>query len=309
MAADDMPSEGSSEVAKRPRGWSIEYLRFLLRMAAKYPVDFVKHVVSWTRYTLLPGTTRRSYSPPVFKCADVEAAVAAFYRDGFVVLSDALAPDDVQQLYRIVKQKADDILHLDEQGLIPPESMHGPQRYSYGEYGHNPEWEYLGHNERVLPILSGIWQGHAFKAVAAGGDFVLPGGELQALHNDLSWKGAGEKTPRILIVNYYVADVLPTSGPIRMVPGTARFPVPPHRVIERYEPQWMRQSTITGKAGYVVIRDPRGWHGGTPNSSPDPRYMPNIEYVMNDAPDAHLDSTATLDQLSRGRWIAEFSNA
>jgi hypothetical protein len=296
-------------VGKRQHGWSIEYARFLLKVGAKYRKDALADVVRWTRYSLVPGTTRPVHASRTFTCDEVDSAVAAFARDGFVVLSDALSCDEAQSLYRTVRQKADDIVRQFEQGDIPPESLHGPNRYSYGEYGHNPEWEYLGHNERVLPILRGIWQGHSFRAVAAGGDFVLPGGMSQALHNDLSWSGAGERTPRILIVNYYVSDVLPISGPIRIVPRTARFPIPPHRVIERFEPDWMKRATITGKPGYAVIRDPRSWHGGTPNTSTDPRYMPNIEYVVNAAPDDELESTATLDQLSRGRWIAEFANA
>ena len=97
-------------------------------------------------------------------------------------------------------------------------------------------------------ILRGDLAGSAFRAVAAGGDFVLPGGEWQPLHNDLAWKGAGEEVPRLLIVNYYVSDVRAASGPIRMVPGTARFPVPPHRVIGKHEPAWMKQSVATGQA-------------------------------------------------------------
>jgi hypothetical protein len=31
-------------------------------------------------------------------------------------------------------------------------------------------------------------------------------------------------------------------------------------------------------AGSVLIRDPRAWHGGTPNLSDEARSIPNIEY-------------------------------
>jgi hypothetical protein len=296
-------------MAKRQDGWSLEYLRYLGRMGLKYPVDFLKHIIKWNVYAFAPGLTRKAQPSRVLRCSEVDDAVAAFRRDGFVILSDALDPDDATSLHRLVKEKADDIVSRFEQGLIPPETLHGPGRYSYGEYGHNPEWEHLGHNERILPILRGIWSGHTFRAVAAGGDFVLPGGVWQPLHTDLAWHGAGENPPRLLVVNYYVSDVLATSGPIRMVPGTARFPVPPHRVIGKREPAWMKQSIATGKPGYAVIRDPRGWHGGTPNTSDEPRYMPAIEFVMNGAPDDEIESTAALDQMSRGEWIAEFSNA
>ena len=137
---------------------------------------------------------------------------------------------------------------------------------------------------------------------------MLPGGVYQPLHTDMGWKGAGEQDPRLLIVNYYVSSVQSTNGPIRMVPRTARFPVPPYRVIGNREPQWMKEATATGEPGYAIIRDPRSWHGGTPNTSSDARYMPNIEYVLNDAPVDEVYSTASLDQLAAGHWIAEFSN-
>jgi ectoine hydroxylase-related dioxygenase (phytanoyl-CoA dioxygenase family) len=291
------------------RGWSVEYLDYLRRMFRTDPRTSVRRFPAWNLYAFAPGLTRRAHEPVLFRCTDVAAAVEAFRRDGFVILTDGLDPHETAKLYGIVKTKADHIVQRDADGLIPPETLHGPKRYSYGEYGHNPEWAYLGHNERVLPILRGIWEGHGFKAVAAGGDFVLPGGIRQALHNDLAWKGAGEAVPRLLIVNYYVADVTPASGPVRIVPRTARFPVPPHRVIDRFEPRWMRQTTVPGRAGFAVIRDPRCWHGGTANISDDPRYMPNVEYVVDDAPDDEIESTATLDQLERGEWIAEFSAA
>ena len=232
-----------------------------------------------------------------YTVANPATAIAAFRRDGFAVLSDVLTADEADELYEIVKKKADEVVQRHDDGTYTTDMMHGPVRYSYDEYGHNPEWEYLGHNERVLPILRGVWEGHDFRAVAAGGDFVLPGGEMQPLHNDLAWKGAGEKVPRVVSVNYYVRDVLPTSGPIRIVPGSARFPVPPHRVIRRFEPEWMTKSTITGRQGYAVIRDLRVWHGGTSNTSDAPRYMPNLEYVLADAPYADIESTATLEQV------------
>ena len=41
----------------------------------------------------------------------------------------------------------------------------------------------------------------------------------------------------------------------------------------------MKHSTICpAPAGSVLIRDPRAWHGGTPNLSNELRAIPNIEY-------------------------------
>jgi len=45
------------------------------------------------------------------------------------------------------------------------------------------------------------------------------------------------------------------------------------------EPLWMKRSTLCPvPAGSVILRDPRAWHGGTPNLSDQIRLMPNIEY-------------------------------
>ena len=295
-------------MAKR-NGWAAEYFRFLRRAGSRYPRELVLKFVPWTVYSLLPFLTRRARPRHVFACSDVAGAVEAFRRDGFVVLSDGLDPEDVASLKEMVERKGQEIVRLDEAGVLPAWKRHGFKRYSYGEYGHSPEWEHLGHNERVLPILKGIWQGHDFRAVGAGGDFVLPGGTWQPLHNDMTWKAAGEPVPRVILVNYYVSEVQPRCGPIRIVPGTARFPVPPHKVINRFEPRWMKQSLVTGKPGYAIIRDPRAWHGGTPNTSPDARYMVDIGYVLRDAQAEEIDGDTNVEQLSQGRWIAEFSNS
>ena len=294
---------------RRDFDWLFRYLLFLVKMGVKDPVLFLKEFLSWNVFVFLPGVTKRSVSAPVvLQTKDVEEAVRVFYREGFVVLSDALTPDEVEKLRAIVERKANDIVRMDREGLIPPESKHGHNRYSFGEYGHSPEWEYLAHNEKVLAIIKAIWKGHAFRAVGAGGDFVLPGGTWQPLHNDLYWKGAGERLPRVVTVNYYVSDVLPISGPIRQIPGTARFPIPNH-VVAKFEPQWMKKCVVTGKSGYAIIRDSRAWHGGTPNTSTQPRYMPNLEYVLRDVSARELYGDVVLEQTNRGKWIAEFANS
>lgn len=288
--------------------WLRDYVAFLAKMGFKHPATFARSLPVWSFYEFLPGLTRRTFTPPILQYKDVEEAARIFYRDGFVVLSDGLEVAEAQQLGEIVKQKADGIVKLDLDGALPADSKHGDKRYCFGEYGHSPEWEYLAHNPRILPIVKEIWRGHAFRAIAAGGDFVLPGGTWQPLHNDMTWKAAGEKIPRVIIVNYYVSDVLATSGPIRQVPGTARFPVP-NRMVRVFEPEWMKRSVVTGKRGYAIIRDPRTWHGGTPNTSDAPRYMPNLEYILRDVPIDEIEGSQNLVQLKQGKWIAEFPNA
>ena len=44
----------------------------------------------------------------------------------------------------------------------------------------------------------------------------------------------------------------------------------------------MKRSTVCPvAAGTAIIRDPRAWHGGTPNLSNETRCMPNVEYYAS----------------------------
>ena len=230
-----------------------------------------------------------------------------FLRDGYVVLADGLTKDDAAALRCLVEAKATEIVRLENAGELPGRNpWRDPRRYSFGDYGPCPEWAYLSRNEPVVAVLRRIWKGRDFAAWKAGGDFVLPGGTWQPIHSDLLWNSAGDDVPPTIVVDYYVAEVPADNGPIRFVPGTGRFP-PPNRVVERFEPTWMQQSTITGHPGFVVIRDPRGWHGGTPNTSAEPRYMPDVVYTLRDAP-AAAAAFLKMTAPSAATRIAEFPN-
>ena len=78
-------------------------------------------------------------------------------------------------------------------------------------------------------------------------------------------------------LNWFLGGRRP-SGPIRQIPGTQVRPGSPPSQAD--EPDWMRLSTVVGApAGAGVFRDPRAWHGATPNVSREIRAMPNVEYV------------------------------
>jgi hypothetical protein len=87
-----------------------------------------------------------------------------------------------------------------------------------------------------------------------------------------------ERTPQRVTINFLMSDLTFENGPIRQIPGTAaRAGRPPSQADE---PEWMRLSTLVGApAGAGVFRDPRAWHGATPNLSREIRAMPNVEYA------------------------------
>ncbi len=244
-------------------------------------------------------------------------AARMFLRDGFVVVRDLLDGEMLQATRAASARVLAQILAAPGAGgrKYVGETRRLPHRYSYGtssasrELLHEREWAALIDLPTTTPILTEIFGGADYFVVGAGGDVCLPGAvEYQALHGDfrepwvlpaarlaqaerlgLRLKRAGrslhprsrqmvfERTPPIVTINFLLSDQTFENGPIRQVAGTQARPGRPPTPEE--EPEWMRLSTVVGApAGAGVFRDPRAWHGATPNLSREIRAMPNVEY-------------------------------
>ena len=139
----------------------------------------------------------------------------------------------------------------------------------------------------TTPILKSIFASDNYWVWGAGGDFSLPGTfEYQRLHRDVGAGDFVDQSGRLTIwdlppfavtLNFPMVDFDSDVGPIRQIPGTQSTRQMPPPVSE--EPTWMKLSTVLGlKAGGVIVRDLRAWHGGTPNLSDTIRAIPNVEY-------------------------------
>jgi ectoine hydroxylase-related dioxygenase (phytanoyl-CoA dioxygenase family) len=230
--------------------------------------------------------------------SEIERAVQLFRRDGFVVIRDALTPEQTAFLKAGVDRACAEILALD-----PDRSGNrGSHRYSFGGSSltrsmlHHPEWQMLIDLPTVTPVLTAIFGSSDYSVRSGSGDFCLPGAvEYQPLHADMGDYVDGETTPfssfhdprgqmsvrdlpcPYVCVNFMPIDMTRVNGPTRQIPGTQHSRAPIPRRSE--EPEWMRLSTVCpAPAGAVQIRDVRAWHGGTPNLSDEIRAIPNIEY-------------------------------
>ena len=224
---------------------------------------------------------------------DVDRAVELFYRDGFVVVTDALPPEALAALQEATNRVVSEILAVD-----PNASMGGgagglPHRYSFGSTSatrhrlHDPAWTAVIDLPTTTPILSAIWGSDAYVVGGGGGDLALPGAiEYQGLHADNIWVEphdpiAGVTTRDmpvpVITINFPMVDLTWENGPIRQIPGTQRSTDPIPTLAD--EPDAMKWSTLCPvPAGSAIFRDNRCWHGGTPNLSDDVRALPNIEY-------------------------------
>jgi ectoine hydroxylase-related dioxygenase (phytanoyl-CoA dioxygenase family) len=229
---------------------------------------------------------------------EVDRAVQIFRRDGFVVIHDALTPEQLAFLRSGVADAVAQITALDTDAS----GNRGTRRYSFGGSSltrsmlHRPEWQMLVDLATVEPILRAIFESDAYMVRAASGDFCLPGAtQYQRLHADMQDFVSPTATPfssfhdprgflrtrdlpvPYVCVNVLIEDATPLNGPTRQIPGTQHARVAPPTLDE--EPEWMRLSTVCpAPAGSVQIRDVRAWHGGTPNISDHVRSIPNIEF-------------------------------
>lgn len=235
---------------------------------------------------------------------DVERARRIFTRDGFVVIRDVLTPAQLASMRSACEREIRNVLQLDpDRG-----GNRGSHRYSFGassrtgHMSHIAEWVMLMDIDPVNAAITAIFESPDYFCRGGGGDFCLPGTlRYQPLHSDIADRRttrnpngpgditlgsfhdpAGSMTLRDLpcmyvAANYLMTDFTAVNGPIRQVPGTqnSRQPIPS---LDE-EPAWMRHSTVNpAPAGSVVLRDPRAWHGGTPNLSNEVRAIPNAEF-------------------------------
>jgi ectoine hydroxylase-related dioxygenase (phytanoyl-CoA dioxygenase family) len=212
---------------------------------------------------------------------EAERAARIFHRDGFVVVRDALTPE------QLAFAQAGAARVIAEQMAATPleQGNRGFARYSFGPQLHHPEWRQLVDLPTILPTLERIWNSADFTCMGAGGDYSAPGAAVQPLHSDLGdflRDPLGQVTVRdlptpFIVVNFLMVEFREINGAIRFVPGTqrSRHPIPS---LEE-EPERMRRSLLCAPAGTPIIRDVRCWHGGTANRSDEIRPMTSAGYL------------------------------
>ncbi len=229
---------------------------------------------------------------------DIDEAVRIFYRDGFVVIENALDSEQLQQLTEASERVIRNVLAKDKNR----QGNRGSHRYSFGSASltgqllHEPAWAMLVDLPTVTPIITAIFGSRDYILRGAGGDFCLPGASsYQPLHSDmndrLEYQGqtfGSFHDPRgrlnyrdlpcpYVCCNFLTCDFTRINGPTRQIPGTQHSQQKIPKLAE--EPEWMKLSTVCpAPAGSVLIRDTRAWHGGTPNLSDHVRAMPNAEF-------------------------------
>jgi ectoine hydroxylase-related dioxygenase (phytanoyl-CoA dioxygenase family) len=216
----------------------------------------------------------------LLESSDVERAATIFHRDGFVAIKNALTSEQL----KIAQAGASRVIAEQVEKIGLENANRGFARFSFGDQTRHPEWAMLIDLPTTLPILDRIWGSEEYSCSGAGGDYSVPGAQIQNLHSDIGdffHDPQGQATfhdvpAPFIVINFLMVDFTRENGAIRFVPCTQRSRAEIPSLDE--EPEWMRNSIVCAPAGTAIIRDVRCWHAGTENSSQQIRPMTSVGY-------------------------------
>ena len=207
---------------------------------------------------------------------DIPALLEQFHRDGFLVIHDAISPEDVATLRAGVEAdfEREDPVAVVYGGL---QKIWRPMMFEHG-----PEFEALVDNPRIIDLVEAIL-GRDCHLIAISALRTGPGEGISFWHADETVRfprpDGVPLDPRIpmpcfnLNLNYYLCDVDEEIGPTQWVPGShrsGREPRPEDRD-ENGNPTYEGKSAVSGlgPAGTAVLWHDQVWHRGAPNQTTD----------------------------------------
>jgi ectoine hydroxylase-related dioxygenase (phytanoyl-CoA dioxygenase family) len=197
--------------------------------------------------------------------------VEQFHRDGYLVIPDALAPEQVERLRAGVERAFE---RWDAEAELYGTSMQRiwrPKMFERGE-----EFEELVDNPRIMDLVEAIL-GPDCHLIANSALRTGPGDGISGWHADETVRFPRPADvpldPRIpmpcfvLNFNYYLCDVDEELGPTEFVPGS-------HRSGRQADPENLTYEgrgvfSAVGQAGTAVMWHDQTWHRGGPNRSMD----------------------------------------
>jgi hypothetical protein len=216
----------------------------------------------------------------MIEASDIDKAAGIFHRDGFVCVKGVLTPEQLKFAQAGAARVIREMLDADPER----KGNRGHHRYSFGQQHHHAEWTMLIDLPTLLPIIEKICGSPHYCCAGAGGDYSLPGAEIQPLHSDLGEffddplkQVTHHDVPApFIIVNFTMVDFTKENGAIRFIPCTQRSTAAIPTLAE--EPAWMRDSILCAPVGTGFVRYVLCWHGGTANTSGVTRPMTSVGY-------------------------------
>jgi ectoine hydroxylase-related dioxygenase (phytanoyl-CoA dioxygenase family) len=208
-----------------------------------------------------------------------EAAAAALWEDGAVVLADVV---DREHLRVLREQMEAELPELVRRGRT-----NGPA----GHYAQGPPVaapfvfaDVLAN--RIAVQVSQIAVGYSLQLTLLNANSIVPCTEAQNLHRDQGnlWKDMPEThRPWNIAVHVPLTDATADNGATEVWPGTHRLahkgPVPTDDAELEARAASSPPVALTCPAGGIILRDNRAWHRGMPNRTDQPRIMLSLIYA------------------------------
>lgn len=210
-------------------------------------------------------------------------------RDGFVVISDVLSPDELESM-RLATKRAIETIIANKRVRRGKLGNRGSFRFSFGsafmmgliDPPASLGWHVLVDPPAVTTALTAIFESADYVLTGLAGDFCMPGcNQYQQIHDDMRGFGRDLKKCPFVVVNYPMVDFTKMNGPMRVLPGTMH--AKKQYVPLSEEPADMLYSTLVGcPAGAAILRDPRIWHGTLPTPPPPPVYTTSNYHAVTE---------------------------
>jgi len=217
---------------------------------------------------------------------DTASRVEQFHRDGFLVVPDALGPEQVHALAAGLQRAF--ASPSDEAALYHMPDMWRPKMFERGR-----EFEDVIDNPGVIDLIEAI-VGADCHIIAASALRTAPGTGISFWHADDAVRFPRPADvpldPRIAMpcfivnLNYYLCDVDEELGPTQFVPGShrsGRQPRDPEDYASADSPIYEGRGVVSalGKAGTCVLWHDQVWHRGAVNRSKDRiRWVQQVPY-------------------------------
>ena len=232
--------------------------------------------------------------------------LAAFDRDGYVLLPDCFSEEEVA----LLRSEAEKIYKSDRKEVWREKS--GAPRTAFAAHTYNEAFRRLGAHPRLIEPVEQVFGErlymHQFK-INAKAPF---DGELWQWHQDYGvWaREDGMPEPRAMNIAVFLDEVMPLNGPLMFIPRSHKSGIlaAGHDTTTTSYPIWsLDNATVarlaaeggivapTGKPGSVLMFHGNLVHASPPNMTPYPR---KIVYLTLCAVSNHIT------KFTRAEWIA-----
>lgn len=224
-----------------------------------------------------------------------EAQKAFYAENGYLMVENAVTPDELARLREITHRLIDASRGVRESDAVYDlDRGHGPDspRLTRIKLPHKRDpyfWEILS-NSGVTEVLTDLLGPDTMILTSKLNTKAPGGGAAVEWHQD--WAFYPHTNDDLLAFGLMLEDVDAANGPLMVIPGTHRGPVLSHQAngvfagaIDPDDPLFEKDKavTLTGKAGSMTVHHCRTLHGSAPNVSDRARLILFYECARADA--------------------------